>query len=103
MDIFQGAHEGVFHFRGGEVAFLMIDYEKGAPGEVGVRYESGWYARYRPDGTRVSAGGIVNPDGTFEVIYDQPGHKRDIVKFEPMSWKEAKIAYTDGIAGELCP
>lgn len=97
--IFQDAHEGVCHLRDGVISFMMIDY---SGDEVLVRYESGWKCRYRPDGTRIAAGVILMENGEAEVLYDRQPCPRDILKFEPMGWKEAKQKYPS-VQDGLCP
>lgn len=97
MDIFGDAHQGVMHFRGGEIAYLEVDKENG---EALVRYESGWLVSYRLDGTRIRAGYIFHKDGTSEEVVGNSN--RDVIRFEPITWQEAKAAYP-GIQGELPP
>lgn len=92
--VFKDAEEGVVHFRSGEVCHLEVRYEGD---QIYLRYESGWYCRYRPDGTRIAAG---RTDGTSEIFLGS--NSRDVVRFEPMSWSEAKSKYV-GLASECTP
>jgi hypothetical protein len=90
--------EGVLHLRGGERFFCPIIEGRGE--EFLVRYESGWYCRYRRNGERVSAGLIIHSDGTETVVVGN--NRRDVIYFEPMDSQQAERQYP-GIPGEICP
>jgi hypothetical protein len=90
-----GATEGVYHLRGGEVGHThSIENDDGT---FSVRYESGWYCTYKNNGIRQAAGIIRSPDGSEQII--PVGNKRDVVKFEAISWDEAKSKYPGIRAG----
>jgi hypothetical protein len=81
--------QGVYHLSGGEIGYTNAI--KNEDGTFDVRYESGWYCTYTNDGILPVAGVIYKLDGTTE---DVPGgDKRNIVLFEPMTWKQAKEKY----------
>jgi len=85
-----GTTDGVYHFSGGEIGYTFA--VTNGVGTFRLRYESGWYCTYTNDGTRLIAGMICKPDGIETV---PGGDKRNIVKFEPLTWKEAKMKYPD--------
>jgi hypothetical protein len=90
--------EGVLHLRGGERFFCPVIDPYGE--HFSVRYEHGWYCRYRRNGERISAGLIIHSDGTETIVVGN--NRRDVICFEPMSSIEAQQKYP-GIAGEICP
>lgn len=93
-----GTTQGVYHLRGGETGYTYaIENDDGT---FDLRYEHGWYCPYANDGLRLGAGVILKKDGTAEEV--PGGCKRDIVRFEPMTWDEARDKYP-GIAGGFPP
>jgi hypothetical protein len=93
-----GNTEGVYHLRGGEIGYTYAI--PNADGTFDVRYESGWHSTYKNDGTRPVAGTVIHKDGSTEPV--PGGSRRDIVKFELMTWREASAKYP-GIAGGFSP
>ena len=81
--------EGVFTLRNGCVGHTSAT--KQTDGCYLVRYESGWYCKYRNDGTCVSVGQIIDASGNFKKIIRNSG--RDIVKFDPIDYETAKAKY----------
>lgn len=84
-----GKSEGVFHLRNGEIGFTSATAND--DGTFSVRYETGWHCDYSNDGKRLAAGVIRRTDGSMEVVSGDG--RRDIVKFEPMTWDEARAKY----------
>lgn len=84
-----GHTEGVYHLSGGERGFTFAFTND--DGTYSVRYEHGWYCEYENDGTRPYCGIILRHDGTEELV--PGGTKRNIVRFEPISWSEAREKY----------
>lgn len=91
--------EGVFHLSGGEIGFSWAISND--DGTYDLRYESGWYCTYTNDGVRQGAGVVCRPDGSQE---DVPGgDKRNIIRFEPITWVEACKKYPGKIRMGFAP
>ena len=84
-----GTEIGVFHLSGGEIGYTSALVNE--DGTFDLRYEEGWYCTYLNNGIRPVAGVIHRNDGTKEEI--PGGNQRNIVKFEAMTWGEAKTKY----------
>lgn len=102
LDAFDGLSaeiEAVFHLAGGEVGHTLA--RRCDDGTVSIRYDSGWWCSYLPDGTRPIAGYIVSQDGSSRPV--PGGAKRNIVSFERMTWDQAVSKYPHGLSAGFPP
>lgn len=95
--------KGIVEFRSGEKFYSTLSRDKERPGGLLLRIESGWWYSYDEAGRLGQTGVLIHKDGREEPTYGAPGDRRDIVRFSPASWEEAKKILGPDFRTEVTP